>query len=65
MHFWLNAVQGPEGRTGPRIFVIGRHHGDRSVLGHGPGQHVEALRIDAVVVGDQDSHGAVLSRRSA
>jgi len=30
--------------------------------GHGPGQYVQSLGIDAVVVGDQDSHPTVLAR---
>ena len=46
-----------------RILEFWGHDGHVAVWRHGPGEHMQALGVDAVIVGDQDSHLPVLPRR--
>ena len=56
-------VEGPQRGAGPRVLGVGGHHGDIPHVDQGPGQMVEAVRVDAVVIGDQDAHSRRPYRR--
>jgi len=61
VHLGLQQVQRTHCSTGTGELTVGGQHHHIAVLGHRPGQYVQAHRVDAVVVGHQDSHATVLA----
>ena len=56
MDLGSDQVHRAERGTETRVFLIGSDHGDLAEVHHGPSEFVQAHRVDAIVVGDQDAH---------
>jgi hypothetical protein len=52
-----------EGGTGAGELAIGSRDHHVAERLHGPGEDVQADRIDAVVVGQENAHGTIISHR--
>ena len=64
VHLGLHEPDRPDGRAVAGVLLVGRRDHHVAEGPHRPGQDVEADRVDAVVVGDQNSHPLTLSAGS-
>ena len=51
----------PIAALAPGVLLVGCRHHDVAVGQHRPGEHAQAGRIDAVIVGDENPHDSFLS----
>ena len=60
VHLGLDEVQRTQRCASTRELAVGGSHHHLTVLTHRSGQYVQANGVDAVVVGEKNSHGIIL-----
>jgi len=61
MHLGLDQMERTERRAGPRELAVWRRDHHVTEREHRPGQHVQTDRVDAVVIGEEDSHEHIVA----